>query len=73
MVICAMHCLETPYGFEFGPAKVIRACSDSKRGWVMMCLETKKHKNNTFQIYVAKGGKIRIFDKNGEWAPKIKP
>ena len=53
------HYREVPYGFEFGAAKITRACSDEKQGWVILQLETpKKH----MQLYVTKTGKVRVFD-----------
>ena len=66
-----MHYEETKYRFEFGAAKVSRLISD-KKGWVVLGLETPKHKaGNEIQIYVTKTGKARVFDSRGEWtAPK---
>ncbi|KKK69658.1 hypothetical protein LCGC14_2931840 [marine sediment metagenome] len=59
---------ETKYGFEYGAAKVARACSDEKKGWVVMILTTPKHPNG-IQIYVTKTGKVRVHSKDGEWTP----
>lgn len=56
---------ETRYGFKFGSAEVGRMCSDEKKGWVILRVDTPK--DNGIQIYVTKTGKIRIHDKNGEW------
>jgi hypothetical protein len=63
---------ETAYGFQFGAALVERACSDDKRGWVVLTLCTPKHDGIArLQIYVTKTGKVRIGDARGEWkAPK---
>lgn len=64
---------ETRFGFEFGAARIERACSDTKAGWVLLTLETPKHKGGQgMQIYVTKTGKVRISDKQGEWFPKEK-
>lgn len=61
------HFLETKYGFEFGAADISRACSDDKRGWVMLVLKTPRCKiNGGMQIYVTRTGKVRIFH-GGEW------
>ena len=62
------HYKEIPYGFEFGSAKITRCCSDEKKGWAILVLETPK---DELQIYVIKTGKIRIHDKKGnEWFSK---
>jgi len=63
-----IRCEEIKYGFNYGAAEVTRMCSDDKKGWVMVMIDTPKE--NRIQIYVTKTGKIRIHDKNGEW---IKP
>lgn len=63
----------TQFGFEWGSAKITRCCSDKKKGWVILGLETPKHKGNHFmQIYVSKSGKVRIWSKGGEWKPPTK-
>lgn len=54
-----MHYKETKYGFEYGAARIERAVSDDKRGWVVLDLETPKRK---LSIYITKTGKVRIFD-----------
>lgn len=54
----------TQYGFNWGAAKIIRCCSDSKKGWVVFRVETPKH---GIQVYVTKTGKVRISDASGEW------
>ena len=64
-------CEITQYGYTFGPATVERACSDEKKGWVMMLLKTAKHPDG-LQLYVTKSGKVRVFGK-GEWTPPGKP
>ena len=55
---------ETEYGFDYGAAKVTRCCSDEKKGWVTLQIETPKQ---SIQVYVTKSGKIRIHDSSGEW------
>lgn len=55
---------ELDYGFQHGAARVTRICSDEKRGWVVLQIETPK---SSIQVYVTKTGKIRIHDKDGEW------
>lgn len=52
------HIKLTPYGFEYGSAKITRACSDEKKGWVLLFLETPEHKQ--IQICVTKTGKVRV-------------
>lgn len=65
----SIHCKETQYGFEYGSAEVTRLCSDNKRGWVIICLETPRHLlNHGIQLYVTKTGKVRIYDERGEWS-----
>lgn len=66
-----IHFADTQYGFEYGAAKITRACSDKKAGWVMLVLETPK-RNSELQIYVTKTGKVRISDNNGEWTRPTK-
>ena len=68
-----IHYKETPYGFEWGAAKVERAFSDKNRGWVTLTIETPLYNNyKSLQIYVTKTGKIRISDTRGEWkSPNI--
>ena len=70
-----IHCKETKFGFEYGGAKITRVCSDQKKGWIVLQLETAKHSGTqAIQIYVTKTGKVRIHGKNGEWLgpPEIK-
>lgn len=63
-----MHYEETKYGFNYGSAQITRCFSDEKEGWVILLLETPKHKAGTgLQIYVTKTGKVRIHDARGEW------
>ena len=64
----AIHYAKTNWGFDWGAAKIERCCSDLKKGWVVLSLETPKHKRgNLLQIYVTKTGKVRISDAHGEW------
>lgn len=59
---------QTQYGFDFGAASITRMASDRRRGWVVIGLQTPKHKDNkSIQIYVTKSGKVRIADASGEW------
>ena len=67
-----IHYAETPYGFEYGAAKIDRVCSDKKKGWVVLSLGTPKHQNSkgmALQMYVTKSGKVRIMDVHSEWKP----
>lgn len=65
-----LHFKNTGFGFEWGPLKLTRHCSEEKKGWVMLGIETPKHKgHDELQVYVTKTGKIRIHDKRGEWKP----
>ena len=65
-----MHYRMAQYGFEWGSAKVERLCSDDKKGWVLMGLETPKYAKTQLQIYVTRTGKVRIFSGHGmEWKP----
>lgn len=61
-----LHYKETEYGFEYGAAKIERTCSDTKKGWVILSLETQK---DCVRMYITKTGKIRIYTKKGEWRP----
>lgn len=62
----------TKYGFIYGSAEIERAVSDDNKGWVVLFLSTPRHKRD-FHIYVTRTGKVRIFNKDGEWKPqKIK-
>ncbi len=68
-----MHYKETQTGFEHGAAKITRMCSDKKKGWVVLGLETPKYEGvETIQIYVTKTGKVRVSDSKGEWTPPEK-
>ena len=66
-----VHYEQTQYGFKFGAAEITRACSDDKKSWSIMMIETAKE---NLQVYVTKTGKVRIFSSNGkEWSnPKNK-
>ena len=59
---------KTDYGFKYGSCEIERTCSDAKKGWVVMTLETPKYKHG-IQIYITKTGKVRIFNNlnNKEW------
>lgn len=48
---------ETAYGFVFGSATVHRITSDEKRGWVVIGIDSRKHK---LEVYVTKTGKMRL-------------
>lgn len=60
----------TQYGFDWGPVDVSRACSDEKKGWVLLLVKTKKHPHG-IQIYVTKSGKVRVHSDAGEWLPNV--
>ena len=62
--------LRTPYGFQFGAAKIECIFSDDKKHTATFGLYTPKH--DMIQIYVTKTGKVRIHDNNGEWTPQKK-
>jgi hypothetical protein len=67
-----MHYAETQYGFEYGSATVARMFGNDAEGWVTLGIETPKHSGPLgLQVYVTRTGKVRIFDKNGEWVPPI--
>ncbi len=59
-----VHFKETDYGFDWGSVKVTRACSDEKKGWVVLLVKTPKEE---IQVYVTKTGKVRISSESGEW------
>lgn len=61
-----MESYSTPFGFVFGPVEITRLCSDEKKGWVVISLQTDKMKDKRMQIYVTKTGKVRIHDHNGK-------
>ena len=67
-----MHYKETQYGFEWGAAKVERMISDEKKGWIVIGLETPKHRNHGITVYVTKTGKVRIISGTAEWMPAAK-
>ena len=54
-----MNYQQTKYGFDYGSAKIERKCSDDKKGWVCIGIETPKA---TLSVYVTKTGKVRIHD-----------
>ena len=53
---------ETKYGFKYGAAEITRLCSNDKKGWVVLQLDTPKIKD--VQIYVTKTGKVVIHNKD---------
>ena len=65
-----IHFSETQYGFNYGDAKVERLVSDEKKGYVILGLETSRHKRakqSGIDIYVTRTGKVRIYSDGGEW------
>lgn len=61
---------DIPCGFEYGSAKVTRLLANQEKGFVIVAVETPKYgPGNFMQIYVTKTGKVRVFDKGGEWTP----
>ena len=54
-----IHFKETQYGFEWGAATVERCCSDRKKGWVVMRLQTPRIE---LQVYVTRTGKVRVYN-----------
>ena len=54
-----MNYKKTQYGFEYGAATIDRKCSDDKKGWVCLGIETPRA---TLSVYVTKTGKVRIHD-----------
>lgn len=64
-----MHYKEIKYGFEYGSAEVVRNCSDEKLGWVDIGIRTKKQ---SIDVYVTKGGKIRVYKDGEELVGKAK-
>lgn len=62
------HFRQTDYGFEFGAAKVTRACS-MRDGTVIVSIATPRLKAGV-DIYVTKTGKVRVFGETTEWKPK---
>ena len=62
------HYQETPFGFDWGAAKITRCFSDDKKGSVTLELKTPKE---DLQIHITKTGKVRIHDKQcDEWMKK---
>lgn len=49
----------TEHGFTFGAAEVSAMCSDEKKGWVVLSINTPKQ---SLQLYVTRTGKVRVFD-----------
>lgn len=61
---------ETRFGFDYGSARVERITSDEKRGWVYIQVYGMRGAKvqSDIQVYVTKGGKIRVFSRDGsEW------
>lgn len=54
------HYAETDYGFEYGAAEITRVCSDDKKGWIVLQVETPKAR---LQVYVTKTGKMTLYGK----------
>lgn len=67
-----MEVCTTQYGFEWGPVTVERACSDNKKGWVLLLIKTAKHPDG-MQIYVTKSGKVRVSSATSEWTAHQSP
>lgn len=61
-----IRCEHLPCGFAFGAAEVTRMCSDERKGWTIVLVETPRE---SLQIYVTKTGKVRIHSKGREWKP----
>ena len=50
------------------PQPVTRLMSDTRRGWIVLGLDTPKHhESKLIQIYVTRTGKVRIVDPRSEW------
>lgn len=60
---------ETTYGFDYGAAKVTRIHSDDAKGWVVLGIDTPKHR---VQVYVTKTGKVRVSRDGEELEPPAK-
>ena len=58
------------YGFKWGAATVERMCSDLKKGWVYIGVNSLKE-SESVQIYVTKTGKTRVFKGGKEM--KVQP
>lgn len=66
-VSCEVH----QSGFQWGGADIRRFCDDTKAGWVIVGIITKKYPHG-LQVYVTKTGKVRISDGKSEWKPEVK-
>jgi hypothetical protein len=67
------HHKDDAFGFEWGPARVVRICSDKNKGWVRLGIQTQKFKGGNFiEIYITKTGKVRIACPRGEWKTTAK-
>jgi len=60
-----MRNIEIPYGFEYGAAKVTKACGDERFGVVVIHIKTPRHKRYGLQIRVTKTGMVRVFKDDG--------
>jgi len=59
---------ETPYGFDYGAAKVQRICSDDRRGWIVIEVKSPKH---MLRINVTKTGKMRLWLDGSEVSDEV--
>lgn len=50
----------TKFGFKFGGCTVERMCSDTKKGWVYIGVNSLKE-SESVRIYVTKTGKTRVY------------
>lgn len=48
---------QTDFGFQWGPAQVVRICCDERLGWVAIEVKSKKE---IIDLVVLKGGKIKV-------------
>jgi hypothetical protein len=62
----SLHFITTNFGFEWGPVGIERACSDDKRGCVVLLLKTKKYPKG-IEMYVTKSGIVRFASESGSW------
>jgi hypothetical protein len=65
-----MNFKETPYGFQYGPAKIERMTSDEKAGWICLMLDTEKtgvqimvSKTGNITVYLTRGRKVTVKDR----------
>ena len=68
-----IHFAETPYGFDYGSAKITRLHSEPKTGGVVISIDTPRQE---MQVCATRTGKLRVFVYNKskkvtkEWVPK---